>query len=207
MRGLQALESSATGLPAWERGQTGQVGNEAALTVATSAGVRLVTFHHRHEIRPPPSRPLRPQRGVDRCRGRAGRRLRAGAPHPRRPLRAGQRAAAVGRHAPRAAAEPRQERAAPGARRSARCRSSSTRDRSAADAPIARARCAGSASAPTSRQRDATAGPSPAISSSSSASAASARRAEVAAPSLASAVLASPIASWRIRVVRRSVRV
>jgi len=33
-----------TGLPAWERGQTGQVGNEAALTVATSAGVRLVTI-------------------------------------------------------------------------------------------------------------------------------------------------------------------
>ncbi len=38
-----ALESKATGLPAWERGQTGQVGNGAALTVATSAGVRLVT--------------------------------------------------------------------------------------------------------------------------------------------------------------------
>lgn len=37
------LQSPATGLPAWGRGQTGQVGNEAALTVVTSAGVRLVT--------------------------------------------------------------------------------------------------------------------------------------------------------------------
>ena len=33
-----------TGLPAWKRGQPGQVGNEAAPTVVTSAGVRLVTF-------------------------------------------------------------------------------------------------------------------------------------------------------------------
>jgi len=33
-----------TGLLAWERGQPGQVGNEAALTVATSAEVRLVTL-------------------------------------------------------------------------------------------------------------------------------------------------------------------
>ena len=38
------LEYAATGLPAWKRGQLGQVGNEAAPTVATSAGVRLVTF-------------------------------------------------------------------------------------------------------------------------------------------------------------------
>ena len=41
--GSQArLEYEATGLPAWKRGQSGQVGNEAAPTVATSAGVRLV---------------------------------------------------------------------------------------------------------------------------------------------------------------------
>jgi hypothetical protein len=33
-----------TGLLAWKHGQPGQVGNEAALTVVTSAGVRLVTF-------------------------------------------------------------------------------------------------------------------------------------------------------------------
>ena len=33
----------ATGLPAWKRGQPGQVGNEAAPTVVTSAGARLVT--------------------------------------------------------------------------------------------------------------------------------------------------------------------
>jgi hypothetical protein len=38
------LQSSVTGLPAWKHGQPGQVGNEAALTVVTSAGVRLVTF-------------------------------------------------------------------------------------------------------------------------------------------------------------------
>jgi putative cardiolipin synthase len=38
------LQSSSTGLPAWKRGQPGQVGNEAALTFATSAGVRLVTL-------------------------------------------------------------------------------------------------------------------------------------------------------------------
>jgi hypothetical protein len=37
------LQCAATGLPAWKRGQSGQVGNEAALTVVTSAGVRLVT--------------------------------------------------------------------------------------------------------------------------------------------------------------------
>jgi hypothetical protein len=41
---MQHLESTATGLPAWKRGQPGQVGNEAAPTVATSAGVGLVTF-------------------------------------------------------------------------------------------------------------------------------------------------------------------
>ena len=34
-----------TGLPAWKHGQPGQVGNEAALTVVTSAGVRLVTYN------------------------------------------------------------------------------------------------------------------------------------------------------------------
>src|ERR1022692_4098328 len=38
------LQSSVTGLPAWKHGQPGQVGNEAALTVVTSAGVRLVTY-------------------------------------------------------------------------------------------------------------------------------------------------------------------
>ena len=38
------LQSHATGLLAWKRGQPGQVGNEAALTVATSAEVRLVTW-------------------------------------------------------------------------------------------------------------------------------------------------------------------
>ena len=44
-RGSQArLEYEATGLPAWKRGQSGQVGNEAAPTVATSAGVRLVNL-------------------------------------------------------------------------------------------------------------------------------------------------------------------
>ena len=34
-----------TGLLAWKHGQPGQVGNEAALTVVTSAGVRLVTLN------------------------------------------------------------------------------------------------------------------------------------------------------------------
>ncbi len=36
------LQCLLTGLLAWKRGQPGQVGNEAALTVVTSAGVRLV---------------------------------------------------------------------------------------------------------------------------------------------------------------------
>jgi hypothetical protein len=34
---------ASTGLPAWKYAQPGQVGNQAALSVATSAGVRLVT--------------------------------------------------------------------------------------------------------------------------------------------------------------------
>ena len=37
------LQSSVTGLLAWKHGQPGQVGNEAALTVVTSAEIRLVT--------------------------------------------------------------------------------------------------------------------------------------------------------------------
>ena len=41
-----------TGLPAWKHGQPGQVGNEAALTVVTSAGVRLVTYSCPFEDRP-----------------------------------------------------------------------------------------------------------------------------------------------------------
>ena len=45
-----------TGLPAWKRGQPGQVGNEAAPTVATSAGVRLVTFTF-HQFAMPGSLP------------------------------------------------------------------------------------------------------------------------------------------------------
>ena len=45
-RGRLRIER-ATGLPAWKRGQPGQVGNEAALTVVTSAGVRLVTLSAR----------------------------------------------------------------------------------------------------------------------------------------------------------------
>lgn len=36
------LQSTLTGLLAWEHGQPGQVGNEAALTAATSAEIRLV---------------------------------------------------------------------------------------------------------------------------------------------------------------------
>ena len=58
-RGIAAagrLESTATGLLAWKRGQPGQVGNEAALTVATSAGVRLVTsIPPFTSVRAPPS--------------------------------------------------------------------------------------------------------------------------------------------------------
>ena len=42
--GTRPIESTSTGLPAWERGQPGQVGNEAAPTVATSAEVRLVNL-------------------------------------------------------------------------------------------------------------------------------------------------------------------
>ena len=42
-----AYNRSVTGLPAWKHGQPGQVGNEAALTVVTSAGVRLVTYSQR----------------------------------------------------------------------------------------------------------------------------------------------------------------
>lgn len=34
------LQYVMTGLPAWEHGQPGQVGNEAALTIANSAGVK-----------------------------------------------------------------------------------------------------------------------------------------------------------------------
>ena len=41
---MRPVQWIATGLLAWKRGQPGQVGNEAALTVATSAEVRLVTF-------------------------------------------------------------------------------------------------------------------------------------------------------------------
>ena len=37
------LQSVGTGLLAWEHGQSGQVGNQAALTGEPSAGVRLVT--------------------------------------------------------------------------------------------------------------------------------------------------------------------
>jgi predicted dienelactone hydrolase len=48
------LQSRSTGLPAWERAQPGQVGNQAALSVATSAGVGLVT--------PPPVRQPHPTR-------------------------------------------------------------------------------------------------------------------------------------------------
>ena len=35
---ISPIQSRSTGLPAWKRGQPGQVGNEAAPTVATSAG-------------------------------------------------------------------------------------------------------------------------------------------------------------------------
>src|SRR5437762_5030758 len=42
---ISPIQSRSTGLPAWKRGQPGQVGNEAAPTVATSAGVRLVNLH------------------------------------------------------------------------------------------------------------------------------------------------------------------
>jgi len=38
------LQWSVTGLLAWKHGQPGQVGNEAALTVVTSAEIRLVTY-------------------------------------------------------------------------------------------------------------------------------------------------------------------
>jgi N6-L-threonylcarbamoyladenine synthase len=38
------IECALTGLPAWKHGQSGQVGNEAATTVATSAGVGLVNL-------------------------------------------------------------------------------------------------------------------------------------------------------------------
>ena len=44
MTGRRPLQSLSTGLPAWKRGQSGQVGNGAAPTVATSAWVRLVTL-------------------------------------------------------------------------------------------------------------------------------------------------------------------
>ena len=37
------LQSPATGLLAWKRAQPGQVGNQAALSVATSAEIGLVT--------------------------------------------------------------------------------------------------------------------------------------------------------------------
>ncbi len=56
---VRALESQATGLLAWKRGQPGQVGNEAAPTVATSAEIRLVNL-----IPPQPGGPqIRPQPG------------------------------------------------------------------------------------------------------------------------------------------------
>ena len=45
MKGCKAgLQSPVTGLLAWEHGQPGQVGNEAALTAATSAEIRLVNL-------------------------------------------------------------------------------------------------------------------------------------------------------------------
>jgi len=40
----QPLQSHPTGLLAWKHGQPGQVGNEAALTVVTSAEIRLVNL-------------------------------------------------------------------------------------------------------------------------------------------------------------------
>ena len=38
------LQCASTGLLAWKHGQPGQVGNEAALTVVTSAEIRLVNL-------------------------------------------------------------------------------------------------------------------------------------------------------------------
>lgn len=43
LAGPLALQLTGTGLLAWEHGQPGQVGNQAALTGELSAGVRLVT--------------------------------------------------------------------------------------------------------------------------------------------------------------------
>ena len=39
------LQSKLAGLPAWQSGQPGQVGNQAALTVESVPGVRLANFY------------------------------------------------------------------------------------------------------------------------------------------------------------------
>jgi hypothetical protein len=54
------LQSPSTGLLAWERAQTGQVGNQAALSVATSAEIGLVTLPHTALLSRPAGRPSRP---------------------------------------------------------------------------------------------------------------------------------------------------
>jgi hypothetical protein len=41
----RGLQYGLTGLPAWGSGQPGQVGNQAALTVDSVPGVRLVNLH------------------------------------------------------------------------------------------------------------------------------------------------------------------
>ena len=41
---LRGVQFRLTGLPAWQSGQPGQVGNQAALTVEPVPGSRLVTL-------------------------------------------------------------------------------------------------------------------------------------------------------------------
>ena len=136
------LEWPATGLPAWKRGQPGQVGNEAAPTAVTSAGVRLVTFTIGvpHANRPPAPRLVPAARAaLDRCAGGTRRRRRSRASHARRPLGAGERAAAVERHARRASASSKRQVASflarSGARAAARSAVAATASRRGAVGP------------------------------------------------------------------------